>query len=70
MAATAPQEVAVVATSNMLLPARPKRSSLPSRLPPMTPSFMSMGVEANSLQWSTPKATTKRKSITPRSARP
>ena len=37
MAFTAPQEVAVVAVANRVVPAMPKRTSLPSMLPPDAP---------------------------------
>ncbi|MNT58891.1 hypothetical protein D3C72_1963580 [compost metagenome] len=60
IALTAPQLAAVVTAANRLLPAMPKRISLPSRLPllPSAPSALSSGLPCASNQAMALAATT------------
>ena len=50
MALTAPHEASVVTTANRAEPTMPKRTSLPSMLPPPSPSALSPVVPAASAQ--------------------
>ena len=50
MALTAPQEAAVVITANSAEATMPKRTSLPSMLPPLRPSALSAVVPLASAQ--------------------
>ena len=70
IALTAPQEAAVVMTENRALAAIPKRTSLPSILPPVVPSAWRTGLPAAYCQYVTVTPATNSTSIAARIAQP
>ena len=70
IALTAPHDVSVVITAKSVEAAMPKRVSLPSKLPPFTPSAWISGLPAASAAYAPTKPATKSVLIAAKSTQP